>query len=99
MIDKIIKKELKDNDNLLRVTDETTDKKSNIYATLVIPIDAKSDKEIKHILNAIKELKESGLTFDYGCGCGQFDIHLDFSLEGAYLRKSHKQPTEEEMKE
>jgi hypothetical protein len=89
LYDKDIDAMVNHSDCMLRVS-ASKPLKSNVKAVLKIPVDAKSDKEIKHILNAIEELKEAGLKFDYGMGRGYFDLFLDHTMEGMVLIKYEK---------
>jgi aminopeptidase-like protein len=51
-------------------------------ATLKIPV---NEDNIEKIFEAERLLRELGITFDTGYGCGVRDWELDWSLKGAYL--------------
>lgn len=94
----IVNDELNKDDCLLQTPDEEV-KQTNVYASLIIPIDKISKENVQKILSAIKLLHEAGVYFDSGCGCGFIDMQLDWSLKNAYLIKSYRQPKPELSKE
>lgn len=57
----------------------------NGYATLHIRIDTLKKEERDLVWGAINLLSRAGIKFDTGCGFGNIDCELDWSLKGAYI--------------
>lgn len=55
------------------------------YATLQIDMTLMSEEDRKRVYMAEHLLKEVGVRFDSGSGCGGRDWELDWSLRGAFL--------------
>lgn len=60
-------------------------KMGNGWASLHIRIDTMSKEQRELVWEANKLLRKAGIKFDSGCGCGNIDFELDWSLQGAYI--------------
>lgn len=50
---------------------------------VLIQIPITSEEQLDHLFEAEKHLREAGVSFDTGCGCGMRDWKFDWSLAGA----------------
>jgi len=60
-------------------------KMSDGWATLHIRIDSMNEEQRNMVWEAMSLLSRAGIGFDSGCGCGNIDWELDWSLRGAYM--------------
>lgn len=79
-------KGIEENIDTLRVCNDKV-KISDCWATLQFPMDSMTVEQRSTIYEAERLLKEAGIRFDTGCGCGFIDWELDWSLSGAILKK------------
>ena len=56
------------------------------WATLQIDMTLMPEEDRGKVYQAERLLREAGITFDTGSGCGFRDWELDWSLSGAYLK-------------
>jgi len=84
---KLEKQMIEDTPELKEPTTESlAQRKSNVEATLKIPVDGMTKEQFESLFKAEEYLRKAGVSFDTGMGCGNRDWELDWSLKGAYLR-------------